>query len=103
MFSPAEAKEVMDFHRRATPRTLVTTVETLYVRPTSTTGAQFVASDMLTGDTSGTSYDYGLTTEENHLAAAIALISEWRVGDYQLIHYSENHNGSGYVFTFRGI
>ena len=41
-----------------------------------------------------------MTTVENHCAAAMALITEWRVAAYQLVHYSASDDGCGYVFTF---
>ena len=97
---PSSAKDVMDFYRAATPRRLTTVIETRYEKPTDTKGSAFRAFDLGTGDTVWTAYDYSLNTPENHLAAAMECVSEWRVADYQLLHWTANSRGDGMVFTF---
>lgn len=94
------AKEVMDFYRLATPRRLTSVIETRYEKPIDTKGSAFRAFDLGTGDTVWTAYDYSLNTPENHLAAAMQCIAEWRVADYQLTHWTANAKGDGMVFTF---
>lgn len=98
--SHAEARHVMDFHNRAVPRILMTVIETTYVGPTDDQGSRFRAMDLGTGDQTDVASDYSLTTPENHLAAAIACIAEWRVAEYRLIHYTANAKGNGTVWTF---
>ena len=99
-YSAADARQVMDFHNRAVPRILTTVIETTYVQPTGDHGSRFRAMDLGTGDQTYVACDYSLTTPENHLAAAIACIAEWRVAEYRLIHYTVNAKGSGTVWTF---
>lgn len=99
-YSAAGAREVMDFHNRAVPRLLTTVIETTYVGPTDHLGSRFRAMDLGTGDQTDVASDYSLTTPENHLAAAMACIAEWRVAEYRLIHYTANAKGNGTVWTF---
>ena len=99
-YSAADAREVMDFHRRAVPRVLTTVIETTYVQATDDQGSRFRAMDLGTGDQTNVACDYSLNTPENHLAAAIACIAEWRVAEYRLIHFTANAKGNGTVWTF---
>lgn len=93
-------REVYDAFRTLKTRSLVAVVQTFYVMPTDTKGSCYQAVDLSTNDISFVAYDYSLTTAENHLAAAMALITEWRVADYQLASCTVDNTGRGYVFTF---
>ena len=94
------ARDVMDHHRRSIPRVLICTIDTTFVCPTDTKGSCFRAQDLGTGEIAFTASDYALTTPENHLNAAMACISEYRVADYELMHYGANRKGDGFLFTF---
>ena len=93
-------REVYDSFRTVTSRSLVAVIKTRYESPTDTKGSCFRAVDLQTNDISFVGFDYTLTTPENHLAAAMELIKDWRVADYQLASWSVDHTGHGYLFTF---
>jgi len=97
-FNDTNARDVMDFHRRATPRQIVQTICTEYVGPTDCTGSCFRASDVISGGIHFEVMQYDLTTLENHLNAALGMLREFNQFSYQLINYESTE--SGYLFAF---
>ena len=88
----------MDHFRRSHHRVILT-VNTSYLSPTDTLGSRYTATESASGQFTFVHANYELTTVENHLAAAMAVIAEHCYGDYTLMAY-EADRASGYVFTF---
>ena len=104
MFRVNNVKDILDDFRRTTSQGLVAVIQTSYVQATDDKGACYRAVDLHTGDIHFVAPDYSLTTGENHLHAAIDLISEFRVSDYRLISIStDGFSGKGYVITFTTV
>ena len=97
-FNDTNARDVMDYHRRATPRQIVQTICTEYVGPTDCTGSAIRASDVISGRIHFEAMQYDLTTPENHLNAALGMLREFYQFSYQLINYESTD--SGYQFAF---
>lgn len=103
MFRANNVKEIHD-HYRKHGRCLTAVVQTSYVPATDTEGACYRAVDLHTGDIHFVAPDYGLTTGENHLHAAIDLLAEFRVADYRLLSIcTDGFAGKGYVITFASV
>ena len=92
------ARDVMD-HFRKNYRKVILTIDTSFIPPTDTDGSKYGAIDQTSNLFTFVHAAYDLTTPENHLAAAIALIREHYYGEYVLAAYAPAHD-SGYVFTF---
>ena len=100
LFRSTSAKDVMDFHRRATPRTVLVTVSTRFEPPTDTKGSCYRAQDMSSSSISFTAANYALNCVENHLNAAMAVLTDYRHNEFVLKHYDSNKDDDGFVFTF---
>ena len=104
MFRANNVKDVLDDFRRTMSHGHAAVIQTSYVQATDTEGACYRAVDLHTGDIHFVAPDYSLTTGENHLHAAIDLISEFRVSDYRLISIcTDGFSGKGYVITFTTV
>jgi hypothetical protein len=100
----SDARRVMDDFRHNTPREVLTYVCTEFVSATDTEGSSYSAHFLIDNriEAANVPADYSLTTVENHLAAAIALISrEARDNSYELLGYDDLAETSDYLFTFR--
>ena len=97
-YLPTDARQVMDNYRHNVRR-IVLTINTSFIPPTDTEGSKYGAIDETSRLFTFVHAAYDLTTPENHLAAAIALIREHYYGEYVLMAYESAHD-SGYVFTF---
>lgn len=93
------AKDVMD-HFRKTPRKVILTVQTTYLPPTENDGSRFSATVCDSHEFDYVHMNYELTTSENHLAAAMAVITSHMFGSYTLLSYDSVHNSASYFFTF---
>ena len=100
-FRASHSREVMD-HFRRNPRKIIQTIKTSFLPPTDIDGSRYGAICETSNLFTFVHASYELTTEENHLAAAIALIREHIYGEYILTSY-EADRGRGYVFTFEAI
>lgn len=92
----------MDHYRR-TPRKVLLTVETAYLSPTENDGSRFAATICDSHQFDFVHMDYALTTPENHLAAAMRVISTHLYCNYQLLSYESVRNSNRYLFTFEAI
>ena len=97
-FNDTNARDVMDFHRRATPRQIVQTICTEYIGATDCTCSCFRAFDVISGAIHFEVMKSELTTPENHLNAALGMLREFYQFSYQLINYQSTD--SGYQFAF---
>ena len=96
----SSAKDVMDHYRR-TPRKVITTVETMYLPPSDDAGSRFTATTCDSKQFDFVHMDYALTTSENHLAAAMGVISSQLYGNYSLISFESVRDSAAYLFTFQ--
>lgn len=101
-YASSSARDVMDYFRKH-PRKVIQSVTTFYLPPTNTEGSLFGAVSDINNHYTHVAYDYSLTTVENHLNAAMALISEHLYGEYILQSYESNEDDIGYLFTFEGV
>ena len=93
------AKDVMDHYRR-TPRKVILTVETMYLPPSDDFGSRFTGTICDSKEFDFVHMDYSLTTSENHLAAAMAVITSHLYGNYSLLSYEPIRDSASYLFTF---
>ena len=94
------AKEVMDHYRRF-PRKVIVTVETMYLPPSDDYGSRFTGTIKDSFQFDFVHMDYSLSTPENHLAAAMAVITAHLYGNYSLLSYESIRGSGAYLFTFQ--
>ena len=94
-------KEVMDEFRCST-RKVILTIETSYLPPSDNMGSVFTATISESRLFDFVHMDYSLTTPENHLAAAMAVIKSQLWGNYSLLAYESVRDSPSYIFTFQG-
>ena len=100
-FNDTNARDVMDFHRTQTPRSLQVCIDTEFVSPTDTEGSCYQASMKFASQVSTVAAQYDLTTPENHLAAAIQFIRDRYHSNYKFVGYESSD--SGYQFFFEMV
>ena len=99
-FNDTNARDVMDYHRRATHRQIVQIICTEFVGPTDCTGSCIRAFDVISGRIHFESMQYDLTTPENHLNSALGMLREFYLFfSYQLINYESTDTGYQFVFV----
>lgn len=76
------------------------TISTRFLPPTDTEGSKFGAIELDGARFTFVPSDYSLTTPENHLSAAIALIREHFEMEYVLISCDHENSADGYTWTF---
>ena len=87
-------------HYQKAHRRVVVSLETQFIPPSYALGSAFGAIDLDGVKFTFVPMDYSLSTPENHLSAAIALLREQYEGEYVLISCDSNSSDSGYTWTF---
>jgi len=102
-FNDTNAKDVMDFHRTQTPRSLQLCIDTEFVSPTDTEGSQYKASMKFASQVSLVPAQYDLTTPENHLAAALQFIRDRYHSSYKFVGYESSDDGYQFFFELTSV
>ena len=99
-FANVQARDLMDDFRAAVPRQVLEILQTHYSGPTDCSGSSAMAQSIVSGITGQAAWDYALTVDENHLAAAVAALTP-SYSDWELV--STESTADGWCFAFRFV